>query len=93
MRLALRQLTVDQLHVLSLTLTEVVTTYLTFRFEFGLLTLNFKRFPTTRQQPFGLGKSPIRQVICSLSLSWGVIRFLWFPFPTRGLSLPCGESY
>jgi hypothetical protein len=69
MRLALRQLTVDQLHVLSLTLTEVVTTYLTFRFEFGLLTLNFKRFPTTRQQPFGLGKSPIRQVIISLSLS------------------------
>ena len=31
MRLAFRQLTVDQLHVLLLTLTEVVTTYLAFR--------------------------------------------------------------
>jgi hypothetical protein len=52
--------------------------------------LNFKRFPTTRQQPFGLGIFPIRQVIDSLSLSWGVVRFLWFPFPTRELPLPCG---
>jgi len=90
MRLAFRHLTVDQLHVLSLTFTEVVTTYPTFRFEFGFLTRNFKRFPTTCQQPFGLGRSPIRQVIDSLSLSWGVVRFLRFPFPTRGLSLPCG---
>ena len=43
MRLAFRHWTADQLHVLSLTFTEVVTTYLTFRFEFGHLAWNFKR--------------------------------------------------
>jgi hypothetical protein len=90
MRLAFRHLTVDQLHVLSLTFTEVVTTYLTFRFEFGYLAWNFKRFSTTRQQSFDLGICPIRQVIVSLSLSRSVIRFLWFPFPTKELALPCG---
>lgn len=90
MRLAFRHWTVDQLHVLSLTFTEVLATYLTFRFEFGYLALNFKRFPATRQQSFDLGKSPIRQVIDSLSLSWGVICFLWLPYPTKDLALPCG---
>jgi hypothetical protein len=69
MRLAFRHWTVDQLQVLSLTFTEVFTTYLTFRFEFGYLAWNFKRFSTTRQQSFDLSKCSIRQVIDSLSLS------------------------
>jgi hypothetical protein len=72
------------LHVLVLTLTEVLTTYLAFRFEFGFLTLNFKRFPTTRQQPFDLGITLYARLCISFRFHGASFASCGFPFPLGG---------
>ncbi len=84
MRLVFRHWTVDQLHVLSLTFTEVVTTYLTFRFEFGYLARNFKRFPTTRQQSFDLGIALYARLFIPFHFREASFAFCGFPFPLEG---------
>ena len=47
--------------------------------------------PVARQHPFGLGISPIQQVMGSLYLSAAGLRFLQHPVPAEELALPCGR--
>ena len=47
--------------------------------------------PVARQHPFGLGMSPIQQVMSSPCLSAAGIRFLQRPVPAAGLAFPCGR--
>ena len=47
--------------------------------------------PVARQHPFGLGRSPIQQVMGSLCLSAAGLRFLQLPTPAEALAFPCGR--
>jgi hypothetical protein len=47
--------------------------------------------PVARQRPFGLGISPIQQLMFSLCLSAAGIRFLQPPVPAEELALPRGR--
>ena len=47
--------------------------------------------PVARQHPFGLGISPIQQLMFSLCLSAAGIRFLQPPVPAEELALPRGR--